>query len=480
MRAGYDARPLLFNSVEFAVFFVVVFFAYWALARTRTLRLVLLTSAGLFFYGSWNWQYLFLLLGTSSFDWFVGLMLGRTPSERGRKAWIAATVVSNLAMLAVFKYFDFFADTVARGLAGFGVRASVPHLDVILPVGISFYTFHSLSYTIDVYRRVIPTEKSLLKFLLFISFFPALVAGPIIRAKDFLHQIDADPRIQEGTRGVFLILCGLVKKVVIADYLAVNIVDRVFEMPERYTTLEAWGAVYGYALRIYGDFSGYSDIALGSALLMGFRLKQNFDAPYRATDLQDFWRRWHISLSSWLRDYLYVPLGGNRLGPWKTYRNLLLTMLLGGLWHGAAWTFVIWGAIHGVGLAVARALQRRREARGAPAHAPWRRLLGGFVTFHYVCLGWVFFRAQTLDEARRMLARMVSWTPGAANLAPTVLLALAAGFAFHYVPDRIVERTQETFGRLPALAQGAVVTAVVAGVAYATTSDVLPFIYFQF
>ncbi|MBX3223140.1 MAG: MBOAT family protein, partial [Labilithrix sp.] len=298
----------------------------------------------------------------STLDFWIGRALGRTENPTTRKALLLASVFYYLGVLSVFKYFNFAVDTVAEVAAWLGVELSPTHLRLVLPFGISFFTFETMSYTIDVYRREIPPADRYLDYLLFVAFFPHLVAGPIVRPKSMLPQLAAEPVASDAMKaeGLFMIATGLMKKIVIGDYLGLNLVNRVFDNPERYTSLEVLVGVYAYAIKIYADFSGYSDVAIGSAKLFGYELPRNFDAPYTSADLQEFWRRWHISLSTWLRDYLYVTLGGNRGSTWKTYRNLLLTMVLGGLWHGASWNFVIWGALHGGALAVNRAWQRAR------------------------------------------------------------------------------------------------------------------------
>jgi D-alanyl-lipoteichoic acid acyltransferase DltB (MBOAT superfamily) len=351
-----------------------------------------------------------------------------------------------------------------------------------VPIGISFYTFESLSYIIDIYRGRFQPASSPLEFLVFIAFFPHLVAGPIIRPYDFLPQLRPVPSLSlaESGRGLYLICVGLAKKAVIADLLAVNLVDRVFEMPSRYTSAELLAGVYGYALQIYCDFSAYSDIAIGSALLLGLRLPQNFDLPYRAASLPEFWRRWHISLSSWLRDYLFVSLGGASGGAWRAHRNLMLTMLLGGLWHGAAWTFVLWGALHGAGLVAARAWSELVPRRGAGRRSPALELALVLLTFHYVCLGWVFFRAPSFGHAWEMLRGLAALAGGTANVSPMLWALLAAGFATHLCPRAIGAAAERAVVRLPAPAQAALLVAVVLAIRWAGTSELVPFIYFQF
>jgi D-alanyl-lipoteichoic acid acyltransferase DltB (MBOAT superfamily) len=386
-----------------------------------------------------------------------------------------------LGVLSIFKYFNFAVDSVAAVASWAGLNLSPTHLRLVLPFGISFFTFETMSYTIDVYRREIPPARRYLDYLLFVSFFPHLVAGPIVRPRSMLPQLAAEPSASDELKahGLFLIATGLMKKIAIGDTLSLNLVNRVFDNPERYSSLEVLVGIYAYAIKIYADFSGYSDVAIGSAKLFGYELPQNFDAPYTSADLQEFWRRWHISLSTWLRDYLYVTLGGNRGSTWKTYRNLLLTMVLGGLWHGASYNFVIWGALHGGALAANRAWQRRstaphKEQRGA------RRVLAILVTFHFVCFAWIFFRAPTLAHATLMLARLGKLTFAAPNLAPRIVGILALGFLTHFMPRGWFERVQSLFVRSPALVQGVTLATCAYVAHFASGAKAEPFIYGQF
>ena len=476
---------MLFNSLEYALLLTTVFVAYWSLSRLKALRLLVLLFASYLFYAWWSPYYLVLIIASSVLDYVVGGALHRSEDERRRKLLLLVSLVGNLGLLATFKYFNFFAGSVHAALAHLGLPAQRLHLDVVVPVGISFYTFQSLSYTLDIYRRRLEPVSGPLSFLVFVAFFPQLVAGPIVRAAEFLPQLKAIPRLSaaQGGRGLFWIGVGLVKKVAIADLLAVNLVDRVFEMPARYTSAELACGVYAYALQIYCDFSAYSDIAIGSALLLGLSLPQNFNAPYRAVSLQDFWRRWHMSLSGWLRDYLYISLGGSRNGPWKTYRNLALTMLLGGLWHGAGWTFVVWGALHGLGLAATRAWQRALgdgpagEPHGGSRLVRWACIAA---TFHFVCPGWIFFRAPTFEGAWEVLSGLFALTGGTANISPLLWTLLFAGALTHLIPDRWVDRCADLVIRLPAPCQAALLCATVVAVRLAAASEVVPFIYFQF
>jgi D-alanyl-lipoteichoic acid acyltransferase DltB (MBOAT superfamily) len=479
-----------FNSLTYAVFLLVVFAGYWSTVRLPRFPIWLLFVASYFFYGSTAPTLLYVpvvlaLIGVSStVDYFCGRAIHRTEDPRARKRFLLVSIVYNLGIIATFKYFNFLFTNVDELLGSIGLPPTGVRLSMPLFAGISFFTFQSMSYTIDIYRRELAPATGYVKYLSFVSFFPQLVAGPIVRAADLLPQFDRRPALNDamGSRGLFLIAVGLFKKVAIADFLALNLVDRTFDLPYQFSSLEVLVGVYGYALQIYCDFSGYSDIAIGSALLLGYTFPPNFDAPYKSRNLQEFWRRWHISLSSWLRDYLYVPLGGNRKGPWKTYRNLLLTMLLGGLWHGAAWTFVIWGALHGGALAALRFWQRRREATGRRAmlSGPAGQVVAGLVTFHYVCLAWVFFRAPSFGDAVAVLRQIGAGTFDTSNLAAPVLAVLAIGYAGHLMPRRAFDGAAHVFGRLPAFAQGAAMLLVGLGLKSVAVQAAVPFIYFQF
>ena len=472
---------MLFNSIEFIVFLIAVFTTTWLLARWRLAQTLFLLAASYFFYANWNPYYLALIFFTSTVDYTVGAAIHRASLPSRRKALLAISITADLGVLAVFKYYNFFSHQVAASLNALGVPVDPVLLGVALPVGISFYTFQTLSYTIDVYRdRILPAD-SYWQYLLFVSFFPQLVAGPIVRASTFLPQFRSTRSLtrEQGALGLFLIMSGLLKKVCIADYVAVNLVDRVFENPAWFTSAEVLAAIYGYAFQIYCDFSGYSDVAIGAALLLGFKLPDNFNAPYAAINLQDFWRRWHISLSTWLRDYLYIPLGGSRHGPMRTYFALAATMLLGGLWHGAAWTFVVWGALHGAGLAATRMFQRWRGPReGKPPW--WSRIMVIFVTFHFVCFAWIFFRAPTFGHAWAMLDRLVLGHWGTANLPNAVILALAAAMVLQHLPESFYEALKARFARLPAPVQGAALAGVGVIVYNVASAKVVPYIYFQF
>jgi alginate O-acetyltransferase complex protein AlgI len=453
------------------------------LARARRIRLLFLVAASYVFYAHWDYRFLPLIWGSSTIDWLLGRAIGNSAEPRRRKLWLVATVVVNLGVLGFFKYFNFGIDNVRVLAAELGMVLPESTLRIALPVGISFFTFESMSYVIDVYRGKIKPHQSYLEYLGFVAFFPHLVAGPIIRPRDLLPQLAGPARVDpdEMSDGLYLIATGLLKKVAIGDTLAINIVDRVFDTPLQFSGLENYMAVIAYALQIYCDFSGYTDIAIGSAQLLGIRFPINFNAPYQATNIADFWHRWHISLSSWLRDYLYISLGGNRRGPVWTYINLMLTMLLGGLWHGANWTFVVWGGIHGAALGVTRAIERWRGKRPALADRGWLlRALSVIMTFHLVCVGWIFFRAETFGKAALMFSRIASGTTYHPNLPPLVLGTIATGLVLHFVPVRLDRALRTRFVRLPAPLQAFCLLLAAVVVRQMASAEAVTFIYFQF
>ncbi len=475
---------MLFSSTHYAALLLGAFAGYWALAAAlpskRTLRHALLLGMSYFFYATWNPRFLALIFATSTQDYAIGRLLGRASRPAARRALLAASVAVDLGVLGVFKYFNFFAESLAALLAAFGIAAEPWHLELLLPVGISFYTFQTLSYTIDVYRGRLEPTRNYIDYLLFVAFFPQLLAGPIARASGFLPQLRKVPALASAraSRAVFFIGVGLIKKIGIADVLGAHLVNPVFSNPEMYSAVEALAAVYGYTFQIYADFSAYSDIAIGSAALLGFELPRNFDAPYRAASLREFWQRWHISLSSWLRDYLYIPLGGSRHGPVRTYLALIATMFLGGLWHGAAATFVVWGLIHGCALVATRVVQRSGLKDAIPAAL--RRALGVALTFHVVAAAWVFFRAPSFDVALAVFRAIGSMDLSAANLAAPALVALALAVATHAVPNGWCEKIVSVFHKIPAPFQAVLLVGAIVAVRKIASVDVAPFIYFQF
>jgi alginate O-acetyltransferase complex protein AlgI len=487
---------MLFNSSLYGAFLLATFIVFWSLRTRRLARSIflVLASYGFYVFGTWDaareqavplgpvgWSILCLgiIFVGSTLDYFLGRMLGRVDDPKKRKALLLVSIVYYLGVLSLFKYFNFAIDSFHDLLALFGVDVAVTHLRLVLPFGISFFTFETMSYTIDVYRRDIEPCDRYVDYLLFVCFFPHLVAGPIVRPRQMLPQLAKEPvaDVDMQARGLWLIALGLAKKIGIGDYLSINLVSRVFDSPERYSSVECVVAVYAYAIQIYCDFSGYTDIAIGSAALFGYELPKNFNAPYIAQDLQDFWRRWHISLSTWLRDYLYVPLGGSRGGAWKTYRNLMITMLLGGLWHGASWNFVIWGFLHGIALAATRMWQRAHGDRERDPRFAWLRVA---LTFQYVCFAWVFFRAPTFGHATLLLSRITRGTVTHVNLPAQVVLVLAIGMLTHLVPQRWYEALRERFVRTPAIAQGVVLALAAYAIHRVAAAKAEPFVYGQF
>src|SRR4051794_40473395 len=394
---------MLFNSLTFVVFFVVVVSLYWSI-RQWNARKNLLVIASYIFYGAWNPPFAALLFTTTAMDFWLGSRIARASSVRSRKVWLVASVTMNLSMLGFFKYGNFLLENFKWLMAQIGIAYQPPHLDILLPVGISFYTFHSLSYTLDVYRGVMQPTKSLRDFVLAVSFFPQLVAGPIVRAGDFLPQLTAPPK-PETSRflwGLALMTLGLFEKVVLADTMLSGSADKVFGYGGPLIASDSWLGVVAFAGQIFFDFAGYSTCAIGAALCLGFHLKDNFRYPYAAIGFSDFWRRWHISLSTFLRDYLYIPLGGNQVRPFRAALNLVIVMFLGGLWHGAAWTFVVWGLLHGSYLVIERVIRIFYEDAAWTDHFAVR-FAAGAATYAAVCIAWVFFRASDFTIASRML-----------------------------------------------------------------------------
>ena len=542
---------MLFPTMTFALFFVVVVGVSWKLNDRPVQWKLFVLAASFVFYGWADWRFCFLLAGSTVFNWLVAAAVGRAVAERPRKAWMLLGVGGNLALLGFFKYYGFFVDSVLALLQPLGLAPTALLIKVLLPVGISFFTFCAISYVIDVFREE-QEPVPFLDFAVYLSFFPHLVAGPIVRVSEFQPQLRRrrNPDAVDATRAARLICRGLFKKVVIANYLATAIVDPVFVAPSQHTNWELLVGAWAYAVQIYADFSGYTDIAIGIALLMGIKFPDNFDQPYSSRSIQEFWRRWHMTLSRWLRDYLYIPLGGNRGGPRAEYRNLFLTMLLGGLWHGASWNFVIWGAFHGGGLALERrhAMREQRpayvdlgavaslppEQRGAPGAATrrspgWKERLGLAGTpvvgrsdegethddpggapyrpddativmaqpteverrtlnpwvarlwvFHFVVVGWIFFRAPDLATAISYLTGLLTnWGIGTL-VTWTVLLAIVVGMVGQFVPRRVGDAMEYRVSRMPpmVLAVGIGVWLVIINLL--GPQGVAPFIYFQF
>jgi alginate O-acetyltransferase complex protein AlgI len=463
---------VVFPSLEFAIFFPLVLALSWALMPHPRSWKPFILVASYIFYGAADPRFCLLLALVTVVNQIGAIQVQRASSDRRRRDITAATVAFDLAVLGLFKYYGFFTEEVGRVLDSVKLGMPLPLLSLALPVGLSFITFQAISYVVDVKRRVLEPARTI-DVALYLSFFPHVVAGPIVRAREFIPQLQRprDPQKVAVGAGVVLIAIGLVKKVAIADYLARTVVDPVFGVPEAYHAPDVALAAYAYAAQIYCDFSGYTDIAIGVALLMGFVFPQNFNNPYRATSFRDFWRRWHITLSRFLRDFLYIPLGGNRGGPWKTARNLMLTMLLGGLWHGAAWGFILWGGLHGAGLCIERVLRGRVSA---PAWLRWA------IVFHAVVLGWILFRSRNLDLAGTFISRLAD--PGPATLwTVPVVLAVVSVIGLQLLPERPLERLRLRLAALRPVPLGASLAVVIAFVGATVPSQAVPpFIYFQF
>ena len=484
---------MIFSSGLFLFCALLFLPLYMLLRRTTTLRIIYVSLFSLFFYYESSGEYVLILLFAATMDFFIGRAIGRSEDVVYRKRLLLTSICVNIGMLSYFKYFYFLLDLGQMLLASLGIvtEPAIPleARDYFIPAGISFYTFQTLSYTADIYRREITPLKRWIDYLFYLSFFPQLVAGPIVRAKDFIPQIYHRPQLLKAEYGeaLTLILSGLVKKAIIGDFIGANLVDLIFAEPTRFTGLENLFAVYGYAMQIYCDFSGYSDMAIGIALLLGFRFNINFDSPYQSGNITEFWRRWHISLSTWLRDYLYIPLGGNRKGQIRTYVNLLVTMLLGGLWHGAAMRFILWGAIHGVALALHKLYMQIFDALGWRRKKPFKiqRFLGQIITFHLVCFAWIFFRADSMETALSVITQIsdhfapevfFQFVVGYKN----VLLLLLLGYLLHFTSKKQELRFRSWLTDLPFIGQVCLFIVTVFLLIQIRSADAQPFIYFNF
>lgn len=471
---------MLFHKLDYLVFLALAVTAAWLLRPLPRTRIAFLLFASLAFYGAWSLGYLWLIGLSILVDYSVGRALDAVRKRALRRLLLGLSLCANLGLLFAFKYLDFLFQVVEDVAVVSGLTPpALPRMGWLLPVGISFYTFQTLAYSIDVYRGRLPAERNLLRFALFVTFFPQLVAGPIVRAQSFLPQLQQAPQLSraEVGEGLSRIATGLTKKLVFADYLSLNLVDRVFDNPSAYTATEVLLALYGFTVQIYCDFSGYTDVARGSAQLLGLSLPQNFDRPYLATNPADFWRRWHMTLSTWLRDYLYFPLGGSRCAPPRAYFNLALTLFLIGLWHGAAWTFVVYGALQALAM-VAHRFVRRRFGPPGDGRVSWVLRLG--LCFHFVVLSRILFRASSWDNAVELSARLLSPTRSVAQISPTVALALAAGLLLHLTPRHWYAWLKSRFVAAPAWTQGLVLALLAAALMRVSTSQVVPYIYFQF
>ncbi|WP_047245778.1 MBOAT family O-acyltransferase [Maribacter thermophilus] len=472
---------MLFNSIEFLLFFPTVFVLYWLLNKNLGYQNLLLLVASYIFYAWWDWRFLSLIIISSIIDYRAGLSIHNATSPKARKSWLLVSLIANLGFLSIFKYYNFFAESFTQAIGVFGWQPNDLTLNIILPVGISFYTFQTLSYTIDIYRKQFSPTTNIINFFTYIAFFPQLVAGPIERASNLLPQIEKKRIFKKEwfNEGILQILIGLFRKIVIADTLAIY-VDTIYGDTGLYNSSTILLATIFYAFQIYFDFAGYSDIAIGTAKLLGFKFHQNFNLPYFSRSLTEFWRKWHMSLSYWLRDYLYISLGGNRKGIKITYRNLMLTMLLGGLWHGSSWNFIIWGGIHGVVLSLEKFIKSKPQFKFLDKLA----FLGGPITFLIVIIAWIFFRAQTLDAAMTALKKVIFFKPGMPfmgdlNVLANSMIILFIGLCFDYYLLKSKTKLEE-FGKNFSIAKISIVIGFMIlfiNLFYSSSNN---FIYFQF
>lgn len=474
----HPKEPLIFSTGLFLFLFMAFIAGFYLVHKNHNLKLAYVILFSLYFYYKSSGIYFLLLIMSTVVDYSLANFIYQADKQWKKKAWLIFSLVLNLGLLGYFKYTNFLYEIFCN-------LSNHPFdpFSIFLPVGVSFFTFQSLSYTIEIYRGDLKPVEKISDYAFFVSFFPQLVAGPIVRAKDFLPQVSQPVFVSKEMFGhaVFLIVAGLFKKVIISDYISANFVDRIFENPTLYTGVENLFGVYGYALQIYCDFSGYSDMAIGIALLFGYKLTLNFDSPYQSSSITEFWRRWHISLSTWLRDYLYISLGGNRKGRVRTYFNQFMTMLLGGLWHGAAFRFILWGALHGVALGIDKFI---KEFFKIP-DTKFFKIAGVLLTFHFVCFCWIFFRAGDMQIAGSVISQIaLHFTPsvffdfitGYRN----ILLVMMMGYMLHFVPKNIELKAQNFVTEMPLTGKVALVVSMIVILIQVKSSNVQPFIYFQF
>lgn len=479
----YDPRnPLLFNTGLFLILFVVFLGIYRLLRHATTLRKVFVILFSLYFYYKSSAECCFILLGVCLSDYLLGLWLGSVKANWLRRSIVALNVCVNVGMLVYFKYFNLLLDTFA-GITGTRFDA----LDIILPAGISFFTFRSISYLVDIYRGHMAPCRNLLDYTFYLTFFPPLLAGPVVRAKDMLPQVRENREATDAmvSEALFLIMMGLVKKVIIADYISGNFVDRIFDNPSLYSGFENLMGCIGFTLQLYCDFSGYSDMAIGLALLLGFRFKPNFDAPFKSQNPTEFWRRWHISLSTWLRDYIYIPLGGNRRGRHRQHLNLMATMLIGGLWHGASWMYLLWGGYHGALLVGHKTLSKVWRAPEILRGTMLLRAVNIAITFTLVVIGFAFFRASGPEALGEMATQI--FTDFRPAVAPQfveaymlIVAAIAAGYLMHFTPRTWTTGATRVYAAMPLIAQAVLLSIILFLVIQTRQTDLVPFIYLQY
>ena len=476
-------EPLIFSSAIFLVLFTAFMFVYFLLHKNHRAKTTFVTLFSLYFYYKSSGLYFTILIGSTIVDFTLANLIFRQKNILHKKIILIISVILNLGLLAYFKYTNFFYEIICN----FSNYTFKP-MDIFLPVGVSFFTFQSLSYTFDIYRGTLKPVKNVLDYAFFVSFFPQLVAGPIVRASDFIPQLFKPIIITKEMIGkaVFLIGSGLIKKAIIADYISINFVDRIFDNPSLYSGLENLIGVYGYTLQIYCDFSGYSDMAIGIALLMGFHFNINFDSSYQSINITEFWRRWHISLSTWLKDYVYITMGGNRKGKIRTYLNLFLTMLIGGLWHGAGFRFIIWGAMHGVALILHKLWIYLYPTKNNTKENNWiTKTLSWFLTFHFICFCWIFFRAENMEVASQVINQIAFNFKGSIFWEfmqgyKTVLLLFIIGYFIHFTPKKWETGLEQVIVRAPLTVKALYLIGILLIVAQFKSAEIQPFIYFQF
>ncbi|MFY7732847.1 MAG: MBOAT family O-acyltransferase [Bacteroidia bacterium] len=476
-------EPILFNTGFFLFLFTGFMAVYALLHKTHRAKITFVTLFSLYFYYKSSGIYFLILIASTVVDYTLANFIYNGKNAAQKKFWLVVSLVVNLGLLGYFKYTNFIL-SVFYNLA----NNEFEPLDIFLPVGVSFFTFQSLSYTLDIYRGTLKPVKNIFDYAFFVSFFPQLVAGPIVRAHDFIPQLYKPTFVSKEMfgRALFLICCGLFKKAVISDYISVNFIDRIFDNPTLYSGFENLIGVYAYALQIYCDFSGYSDMAIGIALLLGFEFCLNFDSPYQSKSITEFWRKWHMSLSSWLRDYLYISLGGNRGGKLRTYMNLFITMLLGGLWHGASFNFIFWGAMHGTGLAAHKYyLEIKNKATNVFTKFFDNVWVSTIITFHFVCFCWIFFRAPNFDIAKQLLNQIFNQFNG--SIAYTfitsyhkIVLVILLGYALHFIPKKYETASLAWFTNTSFAVKLVCMLAVIIIFIQVKSAEIQPFIYFQF
>lgn len=480
---AYDsANPLLFNSGLFLFLFLGFILIYMAVRKWKNVKMIVVILFSLYFYYKSSSLYCFILLGVCLSDYTLGRIMGAIRSKGWQKFIIVLNVVINVGMLIYFKYFNLLAQTFADITS-----TRFDPLDIVLPAGISFFTFRSISYLVDIYRGDIRPATNFLQYVFYLTFFPPLLAGPVVRAKDMLPQVAENPRVTRAmvSEALFLIMAGLIKKVVIADYISGNFVDRIFDNPSLYSGFENVMGVFGFALQLYCDFSGYSDMAIGVALLMGYRFKDNFNSPFKAQSPTEFWKRWHISLSSWLMDYIYIPLGGNRKGKVRQHANLMTTMLIGGIWHGASWMYLIWGGYNGLLLVGHKMVKNISLLPRKFSDSGLIRAVKIFCTLLLIVIGFAIFRAASLSDLGDMATAIT--TNFHADIAPQfvagytmIVVAIVAGFILHYLPQALKDRVKGAYAMMPLVVQAIILAAVIFLVIQTRQSELVPFIYFKY